>query len=119
MGNIDGSESNASAVWTEQERLYRYANLRERRNTGQQGESFGNQSQRTHRAYRTDSLNVSVGKTAAGGTVSQLIHDYRDQVASKQSLIQQTQEEIDYLQSRICQFEELVESLEEPTEETA
>ncbi|WP_410477528.1 hypothetical protein [Nostoc sphaeroides] len=38
-------------------------------------------------------------------------------MASKQSLIEQTQNEINYLQSRIEQFEELVGNLEKPTEE--
>lgn len=118
MGNINGSENNARSVWAEQERLHSFANARRGGNTGQQGESTRNQSQRTDRTNSTDSLNVSIGKTHLGGTVSQLIRDYRSQVASKQSLIQQTQDEIDYLQSRINQFEELVENLEKPTEET-
>lgn len=117
MGNIDGSENNARSVWAEQERLHSFANARRGGNTGQQGESTRNQSQRTDRAHSADSFNVPIGKTYPGGTVSQLIADYRSQVASKQSLIQQTQEEIDYLQSRIQQFEELAETLEEPTEE--
>lgn len=119
MGNLDGSENNTRSIWTEQERFYDYANARGGRDTGQQSESTRNQSQRVNRAHSTNSLTVSVGKTLTGGTVGQLIGDYRDQVASKQSLIQQTQDEIDYLQSRIEQFEELVKTLEEPTEETA
>jgi TolA-binding protein len=119
MGNIDGSENNTPSVRTEQEGLYFYANHRRSRDSRHQSKSIRNQSQRTNRAHSPDSLNVSVGKTHPGGTVSQLIRDYRDQVASKQSLIQQTQDEINYLQSRIEQFEELVENLEESTEETA
>jgi uncharacterized coiled-coil protein SlyX len=118
MGNIDGSENNTRLVWSEQERFHSLANARRGRNSGQQSESTRNQSQRVDRAYSTDSFNVPIGETHLGGTVSQLIQDYRSQVASKQSLIEQTQNEIDYLQSRIEQFEELVENLEKPTEET-
>jgi hypothetical protein len=118
MGNIDGSENNSRSVWTEQEGLYSFANTGRSGNTGQQGESTRNQSQRADRAYSADSLNVSIGKTYPGGTVGQLIHDYRSQVASKQSLIEQTQNEIDYLQSRIEQFEELAQDLEQSLEGT-
>lgn len=118
MGNIDGSENNARSVWAEQERLHSFANAGRSGNIGLQSESTRNQPQRTDRAHSTDSLDVPIGKTYLGGTVSQLICDYRSQVASKQSLIQQTQDKIDYLQSRINQFEELVENLEKPTEET-
>nr|WP_228674532.1 hypothetical protein [Nostoc sphaeroides] len=117
MGNIDGSENNTRLVWSEQERLHSFANAGRGRNPGQQSESTRNQSQRVNRAYSADSLNVPIGETNLGGTVSQLIQDYRSQVASKQSLIEQTQNEINYLQSRIEQFEELVGNLEKPTEE--
>ncbi|MEH2071622.1 MAG: hypothetical protein V7K47_26290 [Nostoc sp.] len=118
MGNIDGSENNTRLVWTEQERFHSFANARRSGDTGRQGESSRNQSQRVNRAYSTDSFDVPVGETYLGGTVSQLIQDYRSQVASKQSLIEQTQDEIDYLQSRIQQFEELAENLQNSTEET-
>jgi uncharacterized coiled-coil protein SlyX len=117
MGNIDGSENNTRSVWTEQERLHSFANTRGGGNTGQQGQSTRYQSERTNRAHSADSLDVPIGKTNLGGTVSQLIRDYRGQVASKQSLIEQTQDEIDYLQSRIQQFEELAENLEQTIQE--
>ncbi|MEH1781741.1 MAG: hypothetical protein V7L26_22045 [Nostoc sp.] len=118
MGNINGSENNTRIVWTKQERFHGLANARRGTDTGQQSEITRNQSQRVNRADSADSPNVPTGKTYLGGTVSQLIRDYRSQVASKQSLIEQTQEEIDYLQSRIQQFEELAENLEKTTEET-
>lgn len=117
MGNIDGSENNTRSVWTEQERFHSFANPRRGRDTGQQSESTRNQPQRVNRTHSADSLNVPIGETHLGGTVSQLIEDYRSQVASKQSLIEQTQDEIDYLQSRIQQFEELAENLEKPTQQ--
>lgn len=116
MGNIDGSENNTRSVWTEQERFYDHANAGRSGNLRQQGESAGHQSQRINRTNSTNSGDVSIRETPLGGTVSQLIDDFRDQVASKQALIQQTQEEIHYLQSRIDQFEDLKKSLSQKPE---
>jgi hypothetical protein len=116
MGNIDGSENESRSIWTEEEGLHDHANAGGSGNTRQQSENTRHQSQRTNRAYSSDKLNVSLRETPAGGTVCQLINDYRDQVASKQALIEQTQGEIDYLRSRIEQFEELKSSLEQSSE---
>lgn len=119
MGNIDGAENNTRCTWPEKERLHRLFNSRRSGDTRCQSKLIGNQSQRTNRANSAQPLVLDTGKTIPGGMLRQLISDYRDQVARKQALIEQTENEIDFLQSRIAQFEELAEELEEPTEESA
>ncbi len=121
MGNIDGKqEDQDSGSWSEEERLYRVFNSRERGNVRDESESIRNQPKRAYRENSQESAFVQSRSAVAGGMLGQLIQmidDYRNQVATRKEDIKRFENEVTHLESKIEQFRLLVEDLKNRTEE--
>lgn len=103
MGRINGKTDNTRS---EEERLYSDSHSRGCRDAGLQGADSRDKPERINRTYGAESNFFRSGGTAAGGILSQLIDEYRDQVAAKKL-------ELDRLEARINQFEALLEELQQ------
>lgn len=103
MGTIDGKTDNTRS---EEEGCDRYTYSRRSRDARFQSAEFGNKQERIDRAYGTESNFLRPSTATTGGILSQLIDEFRDQVAVKKS-------EIEYLEAKIHQFQEILEESEQ------
>lgn len=106
MGTIDGKKSIARS---EEEGCDSHAYSRRGGHAGLQSQTTRNKPQRTDRADSEESNFFGTGRAATGGILSQLISEYRDQVAIKK-------QEIDRLEGRIDEFEALLDELQQRAE---
>lgn len=106
MGNIDGSKKNQDGGSRSEEKgRYRNIDSGGSRDVGHQGAEVGYQSQRADRTDGEEPGFVGARETVAGGMVSQLIDEFRDQVAARKNDIERFESEVQHLESKIKQLE--------------
>jgi hypothetical protein len=119
MGNVDGTKNQSCRTWHEEKGLYGIPDPRRGGNARQHGRVDGDKSERANRESRQEaSFNDKRGSQFDGGIVSQLISEYRDQVAVKKTTIRNLELEIQDLESRVHQLETVQEQLEKTLKDT-
>jgi hypothetical protein len=106
MGTIDGKKG---ITRSEEKGCDSYPDTGGGTNVGLQSAIAGDKSERIDRADGAESNFFSARRSATGGILSQLIEEYRDQVAVKR-------QEIDRLEARISEFEGLQNELQQRIE---
>lgn len=103
-----------------------YADTGRDEDVGGESQTSRHQQKRVNRANRSKQSLFRSTETITGGMLTQLIEDYRAQLASKkneiqflQTLIQNSENEALRLEARIQEFESLQEELEEEIKESA
>ncbi len=99
-----GSSNEKVVAWTKQEGRDGDSHSRWHCRIGQESEFNEYQPERADRADSTGSIIYRYGNTNTGGVISQLIGEYREQLALKQQEIEQIQtklEELEELQTNL------------------
>lgn len=116
MGNKDGTKNKDSCPRDEEKRRNSNSYSRRSRTTRFKSPNIRYQSKRANRTDCTGASNISFRDRANGGVVDQLIDEYRDQVDLKKCAIRKLEVEIEQLESRINDFEQIRISLNQTSQ---
>ncbi|MEH1862058.1 MAG: hypothetical protein V7L21_29560 [Nostoc sp.] len=108
-----------TVTWTEEAKLESVSLSRGRGVAGGESESIRNQQKRNNRAHSSQSSIFSPGTAVTGGVLDNLIDEYCDQVANKESEIQRLVDEVTRLKSRVQEFKVLREELQKQFQEAS
>ncbi|AFY31615.1 hypothetical protein Cal7507_1141 [Calothrix sp. PCC 7507] len=111
-----GRKNEKATAWAEEERPNVNSLPRGCGEIGSEGQSARSQQERAGRAISERSSVFSCGTAVTGGMLDHLIDDCRIQVARKKEEKQQIENEIERLESKISEIEELKQELSKKLE---